>query len=329
MGIHTFELCKNIKCLEELQDIKSKFCFNVNNENVRYCKIDEVSGVRICLIEKSHFAAFKLIINPSVLLGNSDEYASAGAKFDYKIVVEIIIKIIELFDIGMNIEDFHLSRIDLCHDHTFKYKGANYNNKLVHEYIRVLKKDKLPEQWGRSVPTRFGDDLFQIDTRDFALAVYNKSAEIQNNHGKANADGHCVLRTELRLYARGISEYIDFSEKSKLAVCLHYFGAHCNEILRNFVDDNIPAWRYVTEERIKRAIDTSCFNTKIKQRLNKFTALLNQNPSQCVSELLDALCLSKSEKSTLIKCFRSLNNSPVVTNGINRPLLPLIRLIGG
>lgn len=312
-GIHTFMLTAPLS-YEKYRDIKTVYQKNVwekkETDNQSYIKTKFFMnkgffGVSSRLYMQNGFARIEIIVNPTDLL--EEQYTQIGiisSDFSKEMLFKLS-RALKLIDMTLN--DFTLSRVDLC-------VNLIMSPAAVETYIKLSKRSYLSRNMKEKQFADANDNSHSLTLvcPSFEIEIYDKEYEIASRvpeYELAGEYGH-ILRLEVRLSRDTIYNYVSSRHLCGLREILSFFILNSRDIMRYYIKYSFLQGDYVTLESAKQIIDLKHFKEQTKKRM--FYILDSRKP---IEERFDDLAcvynLSPIQITRLKNKFEKIGICPV------------------
>lgn len=268
-GIHTFMLTASLS-YEKYRKLKLILQKNVlekkesNDQSYIKSKLFMTKGylgVSSKLYMQNGFARIEIIVNPTDLLAERYTQTEIFTRSDScKKMLKRLNEALKL--INMTLQNFTLSRVDLC---------VNYvmTPAVVEAYIKLGKKSYLSRnvQEKRFEEAIDNNHSLTLICPSFEIEMYDKEYEIDNRtHKYTLADEYGrILRLEVRLPRDTIYKYISRWNAYDLRKVLSYFIDESQEIMKDCFERSFWKGNYMTLETAKQLVTIQTFKDKTKE----------------------------------------------------------------
>lgn len=266
-GIHTFLLRRELKSYAEYRQLKSVLqrYVLIRRDDVDDCYIRSYYfthigyfGITAELTMKNGFTKLDIIVNPTNFLSGS--YMQTDLFTQRKLCKNVSMKLDEaLANIELSVNDFILSRIDLC-------INVFMTSPMVKAYLKLGKKSYKEFNVCKKVFEDTADNAHSLTvaSRSYEVEIYDKEYEVAQRKHEPLPDGEYgkILRIETRLGRDFIESRIIKPEK--LTRNLNDFLEEEEEIMERIIGYCFYPGTYMTIEKARSLIGSGQYKQQTK-----------------------------------------------------------------
>lgn len=284
MNVHTIEIFSLLTAFDLRRLTDYLFYLARTNRKCTYrkggvvhCNYLHTCGILITLKETPIGGSIHLKVNPSEVLGDTRPLTTFVPTCENtdQLISELNERFVG-FPICLNASHFSLYRVDLC-------KDIHAPDRICAEYIRLLRRRQIPQNWKRSC---FGDERdrrsFRAGNERYQITAYDKSYQVMKcRDGEGQNNGCHTLRFEVALLRDGILRILkncEYGVETKQVwthqLCLlAQNGASIMEKCFNKISSYAP---YHTLSEAKEIIGRSSYYCGKQENLVEFLTQINQ-----------------------------------------------------
>lgn len=329
-SIHTFELSKKLT-KHEYHQMKETLYHSQEGkkgkaEIYRECKGHhyyrkfEKNGVRIYLEHNQGENGFdtyfvRMVVNPRVLIEPGCSYLGIlpPKKSSIEKLKKAFKKVFEETVFDNNIENYYLTRLDLC---TNIYCDSD---KLFRELVRVLRKLPTPPKYERKLyshkdkkkANRYNKHYLRFSCGTHELVIYDKTYQVRNGElvvayeklpeGVLRFEVHCE-----RAYIRELEK--EYDEPGTLDL-LGALMKESEDRLINHFSRCFADIEFLQMEELERRIKNSSFKNKNKEIMLELASRMQR--TQLVDKALENMEKKDTDTSGVLDRFAKLGISPI------------------